>query len=168
VGPKFQVATICTGNICRSPMAEVLLTHLVAEDPLLSQLVTVTSAGTARWHVGDPMDPRARRALDRAGYHLPGTLGLYANSDFLDRQDLILVMTREHRDDVLERLRRRTPEVVLWRDLFEETPNLDLADPYYGDDREFDECLATLTSASPALLSLLHQRLEGRDALLET
>jgi low molecular weight protein-tyrosine phosphatase len=141
-------------------MAEVLLRHLVAEDPSLSERVSVASAGTARWHVGEPMDPRARRALDRAGFHLPGSLGTYADSDFLERQDLILVMTREHRADVHQRLRRRTPEVVLWRDLFESTPGLDLADPYYGDDQEFDQCLATLGSAEPALLSLLHQRLE--------
>ncbi len=147
-------------------MAEVVLKHLVAADPFLSERVSVASAGTARWHVGDPMDPRARRALDRAGYHLPGAPGIYADSDFLDRQDLILVMTREHRDDVRERLRRATPEVILWRDLFEATPDLDLADPYYGDDREFDECLAALANASPALLSLLHQRLDGR-ALLD-
>ena len=167
MGPKFRVATICTGNICRSPMAEVLLRHLVAEDPSLSERVSVTSAGTARWHVGDPMDPRARRALDRAGYHLPGALGMYADSDFLERQDLILVMTREHRDDVHRRLRRRAPEVILWRDLFEATPGLDLADPYYGDDLEFDECLATLRSGAPALLALLHQRLDDRGAFLQ-
>ena len=149
-------------------MAEVLVKHLVSEDPVLSQLVSVTSAGTARWHVGDPMDPRARRALDRAGYRLPGTLGVYADSDFLDRQDLVLVMTREHRFDVLERLRRPTTEVLLWRNLFEETLDLDLPDPYYGDDGEFDECLAVLKSGTPALLSLLYERVHHRDDALGT
>jgi protein-tyrosine-phosphatase len=167
VNPKIQVATICTGNICRSPMAEVLLKHLVEEDAVLRGLVDVTSAGTARWHVGDPMDTRARGALDRAGYHLPGTRGVYADSDFLDRQDLILVMTREHRHDVNERLRRHTPDVILWRDLFEVTPDLDLADPYYGDDTEFDECLATLASGAPALTSLLRDRVTGSTSTSE-
>jgi protein-tyrosine phosphatase len=149
-------------------MAEVLVKHLVAEDPALSGLVSVESAGTARWHVGDPMDARARQALDRAGYHLPGTLGVFADSDFLERHDLILVMTREHRFDVQERLRRHTPEVVLWRNLFEEAPDLDLADPYYGDDAEFDECLATLASGAPALLSLLRDRVDGRTSTPES
>jgi len=144
-------------------MAEVLLKHLVSKDPSLSELIGVTSAGTARWHVGDPMDPRARRALDRAGYDLPGTLGVYADSDFLDAQDLVLVMTREHRHDVRRRLRRSTTEVILWRDLFEESLDLDLDDPYYGDDVEFDECLATLKSGAPALLSLLHERVDSED-----
>jgi protein-tyrosine phosphatase len=140
-------------------MAEVFLKHLIAEDPELRHRVHVTSAGTARWHVGDAMDPRARGALDRAGYHLSGTPALYADADFLDRQDLVLVMTREHRYDVVRRLRRPTTDVLLWRDLFEEVPDLDLADPYYGDDREFDECLEVLTKGGPALRSLLRARL---------
>ncbi len=145
-------------------MAEVLVKHLVAEDPSLSERVSVTSAGTARWHVGDPMDPRARRALDRAGYDLAGSLGVYAASDYLDAQDLILVMTREHRFDVRERLRRPGSEVVLWRDLFEEAPDLDVADPYYGDDDDFDECLAVLKAGAPALRSLLRDRVGERRA----
>jgi protein-tyrosine phosphatase len=86
VGPRFHVAAVCTGNICRSPMAEVLLKHLIAEDPELRDLVSVTSAGTARWHVGDEMDARARGALDRAGYRVAGTPGLYADANFLDRR----------------------------------------------------------------------------------
>jgi protein-tyrosine phosphatase len=140
-------------------MAEVLLKHLIAEDPELRDLVSVTSAGTARWHVGDEMDARARGALDRAGYRVAGTPGLYADANFLDRQDLVLVMTREHLYDVKQRLRNPSTEVVLWRDLFEEVPDLDLADPYYGDDREFDECLAVLSKGATALRSLLRSRL---------
>jgi protein-tyrosine phosphatase len=167
VGPQFHVATICTGNICRSPMAEVVLKHLIAEDPALRDLVTVSSAGTARWHVGDAMDERARAALDRAGYRLEGSPGLYADTGFLDRQDLILVMTREHRFDVRQRLARRSTEVLLWRDLFESEPGLDLADPYYGDDREFDDCLMALSRGAPAVLTILHERLDDHISSLE-
>ena len=64
--PELRVATICTGNICRSPMAEVILKHLIAEDPELNRHVLVTSAGTASWHVGRrdgppcPARPRSR------------------------------------------------------------------------------------------------------------
>jgi protein-tyrosine phosphatase len=140
-------------------MAEVFLKHLIAEDPGLRDRVSVTSAGTARWHVGDAMDPRARSALDRAGYHLSGTPALYADAAFLDRQDVVLVMTREHHHDVTRRLRRPTTDVLLWRNLYEEVPDLDLADPYYGDDQEFDECLGMLAKGGPALRSLLRARL---------
>lgn len=158
----IRVATICTGNICRSPMAEVVLRHLIAEDELLRDHVNVTSAGTANWHVGSPMDPRARAALDRAGYQTAGSMGTYADGDFLDRQDLVVVMTREHRSDVQLRLNNSATEVVLWRNLIEEGEDLDVADPYYGGDDEFDECLAILSVGGQRLTSLLRARVDAR------
>jgi protein-tyrosine phosphatase len=158
----IRVATICTGNICRSPMAEVVLRHLVAQDEHLKDHVNVTSAGTANWHVGSPMDPRAREALNRAGYHGTGSLGAYADADYLDRQDIIVVMTRDHRDDVRRRLRNTTTEVILWRNLIDQGRDLDVADPYYGDDDEFDECLALLSTGGELLTSELRSRLDQR------
>jgi protein-tyrosine-phosphatase len=157
--PAIRVATICTGNICRSPMAEVALRHLVAEDPELDGKVIVTSAGTARWHVGQPMDPRARAALDRANLLSAGTLGAFADASYLNEQDLVLVMTREHRYEVRQRLSNDATDVVLWRDLLEPGSELDVADPYYGDDAEFDECLAILRAGGPRLKEVLRRRL---------
>lgn len=162
VQETLKVAAICTGNICRSPMAEVLLQHLVAQDESLSDRVSVTSAGTARWHVGSPMDSRARGALDRAGFYGPGSVGAYADTTYLDAQDLVIVMTREHLDDVRSRLRNDETEVLLWRNITEPGLNLDVADPYYGDDQEFDECLASLKPGGQRLTSVFRQRLDER------
>ena len=155
----YRIAMICTGNICRSPMAEVSLRHLIAEDEFLATRVNVSSAGTAKWHVGSPMDERARRALDRAGFTSPGTLGTYADTKFLDQHDLVIVMTREHLHDVHTRLTNDDTEVMLLRNLSEPGLNLDVPDPYYGDDREFDECLRVLTTAGRRLTLELRQRL---------
>jgi protein-tyrosine phosphatase len=141
-------------------MAEVVLRHLIADDPLLKDHVNVTSAGTANWHVGSPMDPRARAALDRAGYPGAGTLGAYADAAFLDGQDLVVVMTREHLRDVQLRLTNTNTEVVLWRNLLESAHDLDVADPYYGGDDEFDECLAILSVGGLRLTSILRTRLD--------
>jgi protein-tyrosine phosphatase len=80
--PTLHVATICTGDTCRSPIAEVVLKHFVATDPLLKVHVVVTSAGTARWHFCSPMDPRARAALDRSGLMLPGTSATSASAAY--------------------------------------------------------------------------------------
>lgn len=143
-------------------MAEVVLKHLVARDPLLKDHVIITSAGTANWHVESPMDPRARAALHRAGYDLPGSLGVFADTAYLDRQDLVVVMTREHLHDVRERLSNEATEVILWRNLLEPKANLDLADPYYGDAAAFDECLAILRSGGQRLTSVLRWRLHER------
>jgi protein-tyrosine phosphatase len=160
--PVLKVATICTGNICRSPMAEVLLKHLIADDPSLIGRVEVTSAGVANWHVGSEMDTRARRALDRAGYLLHGTPGAYATPEYLNTQDFVTVMTREHRRDVQQRLSNPSTTVVLWRHLIDPQHDLDIADPYYGDDAEFDQCLEILGSGGQRLISMLRSRLVER------
>ncbi|MHB8334479.1 MAG: low molecular weight protein-tyrosine-phosphatase [Acidimicrobiales bacterium] len=149
---QLHVAVICTGNICRSPMGEVALKHLLGASSDLSARIRVTSAGTARWHEGSSMDPRARRALDRAGFVEHGSRAAYADSTYLDRQDLVLVMTREHRADVLARLTNPCTEVVMVRNLLQPGLDLDVADPYYGTDDDFDACLTVLTEAGRRLL----------------
>jgi protein-tyrosine phosphatase len=158
----LRVGVICTGNICRSPMAEVVLKHLVARDSTLDGHVIVTSAGTANWHVGDPMDSRARAALDRAGYRFAGSPAAFADRRYLDAQDIVVVMTREHLAEVKVRLRSDHTEVLLWRTLLDPGTELDVADPYYGDDQAFDECLAVLSSGGQRLIEEFRQRLDAR------
>jgi protein-tyrosine phosphatase len=150
---------ICTGNICRSPMAEVVLRHLVDADSSLRGCVEVTSAGTANWHVGSPMDERARRALDRAGFDGEGSLAAFADRAYLNNQDIVIGMTREHVHEVKQRLSNEVTEVVLLRNLFEPARNLDLPDPYYGDDVEFDECLEMVRRGSQRLTGEIRRRL---------
>lgn len=158
----LRVGTICTGNICRSPMVEVILQDLIALDPVLKGHVLVTSAGTARWHVGSPMDERARRALNRAGYYQLGSPGAFADTTYLDRQDLVLVMTREHRHDVYQRLSNTTTDVVMWRNLLEPGLDLDFADPYYDGDEAFDDCVRVFTAGGRHLTSELRLRWGAR------
>jgi protein-tyrosine phosphatase len=152
---------ICTGNICRSPMAEVVLAHMVDADPSLRGRVDVTSAGTANWHVGATMDPRARDALDRAGFSNEGSLAAFADGAYLDRHDIVVVMTREHANDVRRRLSNESTEVVLLRNLLEPGRNLDVADPYYGDDAEFDQCLDVIRRGGQRLTSEFRSRLDA-------
>ena len=152
---------ICTGNICRSPMAEVVLAHLVDADPSLRGRVEVTSAGTANWHVGAAMDPRARDALDRAGFSREGSPAAFADRAYLDRHHIVVTMTREHASDVRRRLSNDTTQVVLLRNLLDPGKNLDLADPYYGDDAEFDECLELIRAGGQRLTSALRSRLDA-------
>ena len=63
----YRIALVCLGNICRSPMAHVVLEARLAEAGL-SDVVTVASSGTGDWHVGKPMDERAAATLHEAGY----------------------------------------------------------------------------------------------------
>jgi protein-tyrosine phosphatase len=142
-------------------MAEVALRHFIDQDFFLAGRVVVTSAGTANWHVGSPMDPRARAALDRAGLHGQGSPGAYATSSYLNAHNLVIVMTREHLHDVNARLSNDSTDVVMIRNLLEPGLDLDVADPYYGSDQEFDECLTVLIRGGQRLTSELRQRLGG-------
>ena len=63
----LHVTFVCTGNICRSPMAEKMFAHQIAERGL-TELVRVNSAGTGGWHAGSGADVRAVRVLHERGY----------------------------------------------------------------------------------------------------
>jgi protein-tyrosine phosphatase len=152
-GAALTVVLVCTGNICRSPMAEVVLGATcerlaLGDGRRLSDLVRVESAGTSNWHAGDEMDPRARAALDAAGYVAPGSLAAQVTETQLARADLVVALDRGHRAE----LRRLDPEVdptlLRW---WAEGEDLDVPDPYYGDVDEFDACLALIVPGCEAL-----------------
>jgi protein-tyrosine phosphatase len=95
----FEVLTVCTGNICRSPLAEQLL-----RQRLTAEKATVTSAGT-RGLRSAPMTPEALALADQLG--VPAADSTAHRSRFLTEQhlgtpDLILTMTRDHRRQVVE------------------------------------------------------------------
>ena len=125
-------------------LRDALTVHLNAAD------IEVTSAGTARWHVGEPMDPRAAASLRRGGYEPEASPGIYANAEFLHTIDVAIAMTREHRTDLLAR-RPDLPVLLVSEVLGQGT--LDVPDPYFGSDEDFDACRATLESAAPLLVS---------------
>ena len=74
LSPPVRVCFVCSGNICRSPTAEVVFTA-VAADAGLADLVEVSSAGTGSWHAGDDMDARSRRTLVEGGYSVAAARG---------------------------------------------------------------------------------------------
>ena len=86
---QFRVSFVCTGNICRSPMAEVVLRSL-ADDAGLSTRIAIESAATGDWHVGEPADLRTIEALARAGYD--GTKHRARQFDAADFPNLDLVV----------------------------------------------------------------------------
>jgi protein-tyrosine phosphatase len=137
-------------------MGEVILRDHVRRSADLAA-VHVTSAGTARWHVGKPMDHRASAALRRGGYSDDASLGAWATPEFLHDIDLAVAMTREHRSDLLAR--RPDLSIVLVRELLGEG-SLDVPDPYFGNDNDFDICRETLERAIPALLREIRRGLD--------
>jgi protein-tyrosine phosphatase len=66
----YRVCCVCLGNICRSPMAEVVLRHQLTKGGLADRVI-VDSAGTGGWHVGERMNHGARAQLARDPYGGP-------------------------------------------------------------------------------------------------
>jgi len=96
---------VCLGNICRSPAAEGVFLHLLAEAGL-QDCCQVDSAGTGGWHVGKPADRRMRAAAERRGIHLPSRARQLEAAD-LGRFDRILTMD----DDNLRAVRALARQV---------------------------------------------------------
>lgn len=89
---------VCTGNICRSPLAERLTTHLLGD---AAAGFRVESAGT-RALVGQPMDPQAAQQLAGLGGTAAGHTARQLTADLLREADLVLTATRRHRSQVVE------------------------------------------------------------------
>ncbi|MFD9896287.1 low molecular weight protein-tyrosine-phosphatase [Amycolatopsis sp. NPDC059027] len=140
---------VCSGNICRSPMAELVFRHALA-DAGLSDSVRVSSAGIGPWHVGEPADKRARATLKAHGYPT-SHVASEVDEDQLDA-DLLLCADDGHVDFL--RARATDPSRVrLLRSFDPSAPEgAEIPDPYYGGDDGFTEVLGMIERSVPALL----------------
>ncbi|MEU6349355.1 low molecular weight protein-tyrosine-phosphatase [Streptomyces sp. NPDC047072] len=161
----YRVCFVCTGNICRSPMAESVFRARVAEAGL-DGLVEVDSAGTGGWHEGDGADPRTVSVLEEHGYDGAHTARQFQPSWF-SRLDLVVALDTGH----LKALRRLAPtpedadKVRLLRSYDPAAGgDLDVPDPYYGGRDGFEECLEMVEAASEGLLAEVSEHVEGQAA----
>ena len=157
----MRILFVCLGNICRSPTAEGVMRHLVAEAGL-EETVRVQSAGTAAWHAGEGPDPRASEAALRRGIELAGTARQLEPDDF-ERYDLIVAMDAANLRDA-QRLAPNEEARTGVRLLREFDPaacaagELDVPDPYYGGPRGFDDVLDMVEAACRGLLEEVRAR----------
>ncbi|MFC6085880.1 low molecular weight protein-tyrosine-phosphatase [Sphaerisporangium aureirubrum] len=144
------------GNICRSPMAEIVVRRVLA-DHGLEELVTVDSAGTGGWHAGEPMDERAAAVLSRSGYDGAAHRARRFESGWFGRADLVLAMDQEN----LRALRRMAPsgtDIRLFRSFDASAPDgAEVPDPYYGGADGFVKVLQMVETAAEGLAKHLEQ-----------
>ena len=154
----LRVTAVCSGNICRSPIAEYVLRHAV-ERAGLAHAVVVDSAGVGAWHVGEGADPRSLRVLAAHGYGGSGHRVQQITRAWFDRPDapdLLLAMDATH--DAA--LRRMAPDadVRLLRSfdpLVADDSDLDVPDPYYCSGDGFERVLTMIEAATPGVLTHL-------------
>lgn len=149
---KLGVLFVCTANICRSPTAEGVFRHK-AERAGLAEHLLIDSAGTHDFHLGAPPDPRAQLAASNRGYDLSVLCARQVTRADLEKFDYILAMDIKNMTAL-----HRLGEPDLWH-----KPKLlmsysrtytekQLADPYAGDQRDFERVLDMIESATDGLL----------------
>jgi protein-tyrosine phosphatase len=153
----MRILFVCLGNICRSPTAEATMRRLVAEAGLEDE-VTVDSAGTGSWHLGDPPDARAARAAALRGIELGGTARQVDDADF-DAHDLLVAMDRSNRDELLALAPDGAAHAKVRMLLT--NPDRDVPDPYYGGADGFDRVLDVVDEGCRALLEEIRARREA-------
>lgn len=157
----YRVTFVCTGNICRSPMAEHIFRRHV-EDEALD--VEVDSSGTGHWHVGDSADERTVATLRRAGYGSAHRARQF-DPDWFDHYDLIIALDDGHRGDLrrLASAEEGRGKIRLLREFDPAARDLDVADPYYGRASAFEEVREQIEAAVPGLLDHVRRSMKERD-----
>lgn len=147
---RLSVLFVCLGNICRSPLAEAAFR---AEASTAGLDIESDSAGTTDWHSGYAPDPRAQAVALRHGIDI----GRYCArrvtpADFIRFSHIVAVDHEILAELIAIRPESRIAELSLLLDHVKGREAEDIADPYVGDERDFEATWADVTEGARALV----------------
>jgi protein-tyrosine phosphatase len=161
---QLSITMVCLGNICRSPMAAAVLANKKAS--IKSPVITVDSAGTGPWHIGQGPHPSSKKIWEKAGYKHEHTAKQFTSNDFFVH-DLILVMDSSNFHNVISLAATDEDRAKVFYlrsfdpDLQGIDPNsadyfkLEVPDPYNQSDEAYEATLAMVERAVDGLLAEL-------------
>jgi len=156
---KIKVLFVCMGNICRSPTAEGVFRHLIAEQGLSADVET-DSAGTHAYHVGEPPDRRAQSTALNRGLDISDLRARSVKSNDFDYYDYILAMDNDNKMRMLQDCpEEHQSKLSLFLDFAPELKITEVPDPYYGGNKGFERVFDMVEAASIGLISDIKQRL---------
>ena len=151
----YKLLFVCLGNICRSPSAENIMNHLIAEAGLSEQIVC-DSAGTSAYHIGSSPDRRMNTAAKKKGIELVGRARKFQASDF-ERFDLILAMDRPNYQDIIycDGEGKYQDKIKMMCSFASNHGDKEVPDPYYGGEDGFDYVIDLLFDSCAGLLDYI-------------
>ncbi|QCB96279.1 low molecular weight phosphotyrosine protein phosphatase [Arthrobacter sp. PAMC25564] len=166
---QYRIITVCTGNICRSPMAELMLAEAFAAEGLTG--AAVDSAGTTAYEAGRPIDPRASRLLRAHGIASDQHVAREWRAEWFQGRELILALdvdhygwlrqaAPDHASEAKIRMLRSFDPAVAGRDLLDQG----IEDPWYGGHADFESTWELIRASIPGIVGHVRaqlQRLEG-------
>jgi protein-tyrosine phosphatase len=155
-----DITFVCWGNICRSPMAEVVAREHAAREGLHD--ITFHSAGVSAEEAGHPIDPRAAATLKAAGYHPGASFTAHRiTAEEVKSASMLIGMEELH----LSKLRALVPDahnLYLLTDFDRNAvPGSPIEDPWYGDDSDFQTTLDEIEAAIPEVLKRAKELVAG-------
>ncbi|MEX0323315.1 MAG: low molecular weight protein arginine phosphatase [Puniceicoccaceae bacterium] len=152
-GDKKVITVVCTGNVCRSPMAERLLQHaLDAEEGPLKE-IQVISAGVSAFP-GDPASNNAVKALSSVNLDLSDHRSRPLSDQVIEVSDLILAMTQGHVDIIKHQHPDSTVPVFRFREWIASGPK-EVPDPFCGPLELYKDTRDSLAEAVPSIINFL-------------
>lgn len=149
----YRILTVCTGNICRSPMAEYALREAIAGSDLDGRVEVVSGAVTP-WEAGNPIDRRAAALLSDHGIDTTEHRAKAVDASDVAAADLVLAMDHDHVEPLLALAGESGRDKVVLVRAFDPDAGSDhgIRDPWYGDDTDFELSWDQISDAVPGIL----------------
>ena len=160
--PGF-ILTVCTANICRSPMAAALLQHALAAQPEPLRSLAVTSAGVAA-RAGDRVSENSVTALKKVGLDIAGHVSRPLTQQLLDEALMVLCMTETHRAMIQLQADPPPKNLFLFREFMPQRGDKEIGDPYGGPLRVYESTRDELVEALPTLVEFIKTRIAAKPA----
>jgi len=148
------IVTVCTANICRSPMAEALLQHALAAQPEPLKSLQVVSAGVAA-RPGDRVSENSVTALKKVGLNIADHTSQTLTRELIDSALAIFCMTESHRAMIQLTFDPVPRNVYLFREFMPRSADKEIPDPYGGPLPHYEACRDEMVEAVPSLIEFL-------------
>lgn len=150
----YRILFVCTGNICRSPMAQGVAEFLASE--MGKDRMSFDSAGTGDWHAGEKPDTRAVKSAKKRGYAIQDQRARVITDEDFSQFDHIVAMDKGHQRWLLNaRGARHLPEtpISLLMDWSIGQAKTDVPDPFYGKEADFEKALDLIEKGVEGLIN---------------